>query len=735
MNKPLLTTSQTPVIPRNVVRPLRKRATNDEATPHSSAAEQPTQESELQTDLAAQQDIALDTEALDGGTKPHDSNGSEVFADSAANAAMQGQAASGLSSTSIVASVGTLAAVGGAVSMGGNRSGSTSVAAVVPQAPVVGDTVHELVPPPAMQPDTAPPAAPIVVETESEQVVVSGSASVDAVEGLDTVQVEPVDSAGDRGPATPVDIVKDTVAPHAPQLAVIGAPIGAMPVINGDGRIHVSGIEPGAHWQFSVDDGQTWIQGQGSDIEAADLVEGRNTVLVVQSDEAGNCSPVSTFELNKDTVAPLALQLAVVGSVGGDTPAPLIDESGSISVGLIELGATWAFSLDGGTTWVPGHGDSIGASELNEGDNTVLVMQLDEAGNRGPVSSITVLKDSLAPASPVVAAAKSGAVLINGAQSVAVETESGAQWQFSIDGGLTWVAGMGNSIAASDLNEGLNTVQIIQTDAAGNTSASTVVDVLKDSIAPLAPGLASGTILLNGNGVLNIATESGASWKFSIDGGSTWAAGTGSSLAASALREGSNRVQIVQTDAAGNVSEAASVNVLLDSVAPDAPLIPTGPLAINAQGSVQVTAAPGAAWSFSLDGGQTWTPGTGSAITAAQLREGNNSIAVIQSDAAGNVSETAHIDVRKDTMVEIPLFYVYQYAQSSGQQSYIWLANIEQGGKFQFQRQPSGPWEDGTGNTFNLENTVTNDHLEIVRFRQVDAVGNISQVYNFGYYY
>lgn len=801
MNKPLLAPSQTPVSARSLVRLGRKRVANDEATSLSSAAELAPPASDSQAGAPAQQDIALDGEALVGDAKVDDSSSPEVSADGAHYPATQAQGASAVSgTTSIVASVGVLAGVAAALSMGAGRSGSTAPA--VPQAPQQGDGLHDPVAQPALQPEAATPAAPttpavpvapvepvtpaapiapvapvapvdpvtpvepIVEVSESEQAVADEADSVDTTppqpgiwvfsidggktwtpgsissvdastlaEGLNIVLLAQRDSEGTLGPVTTVEITKDTTAPQAPQLEVIGAQAGLTPVIHGEGRIHVSGLEPGARWQFSVDGGQTWVPGEGTDIDAGDLVEGLNTVLAVQVDDAGHLSPVGAFEVRKDTVAPAAPQLAVAGSVGGDNATPMIDGSGSIHVRLVEDGATWLFSLDGGTTWVPGHGDRITASELNEGENTVLVMQIDEAGNRGPACSITVLKDAVAPAAPIVVEAQSGTVLINGTESVTVQTEAGAQWHYSLDGGLTWLLGTGHRIAAATLKEGLNIVQITQTDAAGNTSAPTLVEVTKDSMAPLPPDLGSGSLLLNGNGVVNIATESGASWSFSIDGGSTWTAGTGTSLAARQLREGLNRVQIVQTDAAGNVSEAASLTVLKDSVAPVAPVLPNGPIAINAQGSVQVTAAPDAAWSFSLDGGQTWTQGTGSSISAAQLREGNNSIAVVQSDAAGNLSEAAHIEVRKDTMVEIPLFYVSQYSQASGLQSYIWLANIEEGGKFQFQRTAQGPWEDGIGNTFNLENTVNNDHLEIIRFRQVDAVGNISEVYNFGYYY
>lgn len=701
MNKPLLVPAQTPVNVRQVVRSGRKRVTHDDVTPVSSAAEQSAQETDLQTSAPAQQDLALDAEALDGVAKADPSSSSEVAVEGAEHPALQAQQTAGFSGTSVVGSAGVLAGLAATASMGKGRPVTTEVAAATPQASLEGASVPEPVVRPSIQPEAATPITPVTSETPA--------ASETPVESE-----APAGSAPQDEPVAVVSEADQAVADQADWL--IPPPVSE--------RISM----------FSIDGGKTWTPGTINSVDPSALAEGRNTIQVAEVDPEGNFGPISTVDIFKDTVAPQALQLAVVGLVGGDTPTPMINASGSISVGLVEDGATWAFSLDGGTTWVPGRGDSIDASELSEGDNTVLVMQFDEAGNRSLATSITVLKDSTAPSAPVVATAKPGALLINGTESVTVNTEAGTQWHYSIDGGQTWRAGIGNRIAASDLNEGLNTVQITQTDAAGNTSASTVVEVTKDTIAPLAPALGTGSILLNGNGVLNIATESGASWRFSLDDGSTWTTGTGSSLTASQLREGMNRVQVVQTDAAGNVSAAASVTVLKDSVAPDTPVLPTGPLAINAQGSVQVTATPGA-WSFSLDGGQTWTAGTGTSITADQLREGNNSIAVIQSDAAGNLSDIANIDVRKDTMVEIPLFFVYQYAQSSGQQSYIWLANIEKGGKFQFQRTAGGAWEDGIGNTFNLENTVNNDHLEIVRFRQVDAVGNISGVYNFGYYY
>jgi hypothetical protein len=150
-----------------------------------------------------------------------------------------------------------------------------------------------------------------------------------------------------------------------------------------------------------------------------------------------------------------------------------------------------------------------------------------------------------------------------------------------VDGG-TYHDGTGSSFTAST---GTHTYSVEQTDVAGNTSsASSALTVTLDTTAAAAPTLAlatdSGTS--NFDGITNVATvnvtglESGATWQYSIDGG-TYHNGIGNSFTASS---GAHSYTVEQTDAAGNTSSASSALAVTFDTTP-----PTLTITSDAQGA------------------------------------------------------------------------------------------------------------------------------------------------------
>ncbi|WP_208449657.1 Ig-like domain-containing protein, partial [Burkholderia ambifaria] len=136
--------------------------------------------------------------------------------------------------------------------------------------------------------------------------------------------------------------------------------------------------------------------------------------------------------------------------------------------------------------------------------------------------------------------------------------ETGAVVEYSIDGGHTW----STSFSAV---EGVNDVQVRQTDVAGNTSDPTSFSFTLDTSAT-APGVAlttdsgsNATDHISNVGTLNVSgVETGAVVEYSIDGGHTW------NTSFNAV-EGVNDVQVRQTDVAGNTSSATSFSFTLDT--------------------------------------------------------------------------------------------------------------------------------------------------------------------------
>ncbi|MFO0864203.1 MAG: chitobiase/beta-hexosaminidase C-terminal domain-containing protein [Gemmataceae bacterium] len=139
--------------------------------------------------------------------------------------------------------------------------------------------------------------------------------------------------------------------------------------------------------------------------------------------------------------------------------------------------------------------------------------------------------------------------------------------EYSIDGGGSW----NPTFTAT---EGANSVQVRQTDAAGNVgAASAAFTFTLDTTAPAAPTVAltadtgsSPIDKITSNGALTLTgVEGGASVQYSVDGGTTWS-NTFTPV------QGANSVEVRQTDVAGNVGPAsAAFAFTLDTIAPVAP--------------------------------------------------------------------------------------------------------------------------------------------------------------------
>ena len=242
---------------------------------------------------------------------------------------------------------------------------------------------------------------------------------------------------------------------------------------------------------------------------------------------------------------------------------------------------------------------------------------------------------------------------------------NGGSWEYSTDG-VTWTQGSGSAIASAGLKDGIQSVQIRQSDATGKISAPTVVKFTLDTISA-APtlALASDTGASNGdkitsNGAVNVTgVEDGAEWQYSVDGGTTWIHGSGSTIAPSAFKANQeNTVQIKQTDKAGNVSIVESLTFTLDAAAPnttvksvhlsnDSGTSSSDFVTQTAQqtiiGTLSAGLAAGDILYGSVDNGATWTDITskvsGTAITwSGATLSGSSTILFKIADAAGNES-------------------------------------------------------------------------------------------------
>ena len=149
--------------------------------------------------------------------------------------------------------------------------------------------------------------------TGSSLTLAAGNYAAGAVQVRQTDVAGNTSSVGSNAGALNVD----TTAPAAPGVA-LGADTGSSNSdgITRDGTVSVSGLEPGASWQFSTDSGATFGAGNGSSFTLASGVYTAGQVQVRQTDAAGNQGAATSVAtgVTVDSVAPtVAIQAPAAG--------------------------------------------------------------------------------------------------------------------------------------------------------------------------------------------------------------------------------------------------------------------------------------------------------------------------------------------------------------------------------------------------------------------------------------
>ncbi|WP_232453123.1 beta strand repeat-containing protein, partial [Burkholderia ubonensis] len=536
------------------------------------------------------------------------------------------------------------------------------------------------------------------------------STSFSAVEGLNDVQVRQTDIAGNTSAATSFSFTLDTSA-AAPGVALTtDSGSSASDHITNVGTLNLTGIETGATVEYSTDGGHTWNT-------SFSAVEGLNDVQVRQTDIAGNTSSATSFSFTLDTSA--AAPGVALTTDSGSSAVDHITNVGTLNLSGVETGATVEYSTDGGHTW----STSFGATE---GVNDVQVRQTDIAGNTSSATSFSFTLDTSAAAPGVALTTDSGSSASDHVTNVGTlnlsGVETGATVEYSTDGGHTW----STSFSAV---EGLNDIQVRQTDIAGNTSAATSFSFMLDTSAA-APGVALATDSgssavdhITNVGTLNLSgVETGATIEYSTDGGHTWSTSFGAT-------EGVNDVQVRQTDIAGNTSSATSFSFTLDTsaAAPGVALTTdSGSSAVDHitnVGTLNLTGIEtGATVEYSTDGGHTWN-------TSFNATEGLNDVQVRQTDIAGNTSSATSFSFMLDTSAAAPGVALTTDSGSSASDHVtnvgtLNLSGVETGATVEYST-------DG-GHTWSASFNAT-EGLNDIQVRQTDIAGNTSSATSFSF--
>ncbi len=502
----------------------------------------------------------------------------------------------------------------------------------------------------------ASPISSLIITVDKNALLASGMV-VDGDYGLKAV-FTPV-----SGVATVSDVLVvkvDTVAPSAVLTASLASDTGESGTdgITSNGMVNVGALAADASgWAYSTDGGSSWVTGSASAFTLSAGSYAADAVQVRQFDAAGNSGVVTKLtSIEVDTTAPSVLT-ASLASDTGESGTDGITSNGMVNVGALAAGASgWAYSTDGGTSWVTGSASAFTLAEGSYADNAVQVRQFDAAGNSGDVTMLKgIVVDATAPSAMLTAslASDTGTSSTDGITSIGMVNvgalAAGASgWAYSTDGGTSWVTGSASAFTLAEGSYADKAVQVLQFDRAGNSGVVTMLTGMAvDTTAPsvLTASLASdtgesGTDGITSNGMVNVGAlaADASGWAYSTDGGSRWFTGSASAFT---LAEGSyadNAVQVIQFDSAENSSVVTMLKgIVVDATAPSAVLTASlasdtgesGTDGITSNGMVHVgaLAAGASGWAYSTDGGSSWVTGSASAFT---LRAGSYAADVVQ---------------------------------------------------------------------------------------------------------
>jgi hypothetical protein len=315
---------------------------------------------------------------------------------------------------------------------------------------------------------------------------------------------------------------------------------------------------------------------------------------------------------------------------------------------------TWTLNLAGATPVTGAWSGSL----PDAANYVVSAVSRDAAGNVSATTSGTLTIDTRAPAAPVVDAI-AGDGVVSGAEAGAGVTVSGTgeagasvriSWGSTSKTGTVGADGRWSLLFGSaeiPATQGATSVQVSLTDAAGNVSPATQRSVVIDTVGPGAPTVTSGAVTADPRPVITGTSEPSARVRLSLDLASngsvdavfdtianaqgSWSVNTASAPTSGSIGAGlvnlqPNSLTVVATDVAGNLGAGTDASIVRDIAGTPATLSialasDTGSSAsdgVTRTGLVNVSGVvAGYTWQYSVDGGASWRPGTGSSFSIA----------------------------------------------------------------------------------------------------------------------
>ncbi|MCD8844663.1 Ig-like domain-containing protein [Staphylococcus gallinarum] len=531
----------------------------------------------------------------------------------------------------------------------GNKSGET-VIDVKDTTPPVAPTVSEVTSESTQVTGTGEPGSTVKVElpdgTELSAVADDqGNYTIDLpankkFNGGESIKVTSTDASGNKSGETVID-VKDTTPPVAPTVSEVTS---ESTQVTGTG-------EPGSTVKVELPDGtelSAVADDQGNytiDLPSNKKFNGGESIKVTSTDASGNKSDEKVIDV-KDTTPPVAPTVSEVTS-----------ESTQVT-GTGEPGSTVKVELPDGTELSAVTDDQgnyvidLPANKKFNGGESIKVTSTDASGNKSDEKVIDV-KDTTPPVAPTVSEVTSESTQVTGTgepgSTVKVELPDGTE--------LTGVADdQGNYTIDLPTNKKFNggeSIKVTSTDASGNKSGETVIDV-KDTTPPVAPTVSevtSESTQVTGTG------EPGSTVKVELPDGTELSGVVDDQgnytidLPTNKKFNGGESIKITSTDASGNKSGETVIDVK-DTTPPVAPTVSE---VTSESTQVTGTGEPGSTVKVELPDGTELTGVVDDQgnytidLPTNKKFNGGESIKITSTDASGNKSDEKVIDVKDTT--------------------------------------------------------------------------------------
>ena len=445
-----------------------------------------------------------------------------------------------------------------------------------------------------------------------------------------------------------------TIDRTPPRLVIFEPEDGA--IVNQAAIVILGEYEPGATITIN---GLEREGTSGTLSEPFTLSEGRNTIVVVATDPAGN-SAMETRTLRLDRFAPTLTVLAPRD--GLTTRVTNITVEGEVELGsdaTISIYRTSTNTEDEVITPRP-DGTFMHKVDLEEGTNTVVVTALDSADNPTQVTRV-VYVDTTAPVA-VITSPDDGTVTNENTIRVTGTSE--------VEGITLYLNGKqvhndGSIDRYVNLNEGANVVTLRAVDLIGNEYEDTVTVILDtqaptiETLRPRAQNLMTNTASLTVEAVIieNLELDSVTV----MEGDVSFSPVSGEDdqytfeTVVTLPKEGENEVLIVARDEAGNVA-THTITVDYSTERPMLFLVfsPSKPSIEGANPNLYISGTTGIGidevWVSHTVGGETQTArvpvdAAGSFNVVRTLLDGSNAFTVTVTDAYGNTNTTSEYSV------------------------------------------------------------------------------------------